>query len=194
MATNPSKTLAELARILKTLQLNYESENRKVFERASKKALKEIGKALGLNPIDVHYNRAGIACSGEATLMGMWSENEGLYFTLDKNLGRPSLMFRSIKHMKDYTGGINRWLHVDDLLDLETLLKTLSSVHKVEKEQQGKTFEKCGLIGAPITNLEYFRAHGAGIEVTVSASEMVVSEPDADTFSVEDDGQLAIGF
>lgn len=131
MKTDLAKTLRELVNILINMELSYEPENKKVFARVAQKALKQVATALEFKEFKVSFNPSGIASSGDALLMGMWNDTEGIYFTIDKDMG-PSLMFRSIKHLRDYSGGGNRWLHVDDLLDTERLITQLLSVRKGE--------------------------------------------------------------
>jgi len=66
---------------------------------------------LGLKEFKVYKNYAGIAVSGEITLVGMWSNNNGLYFQIKQALPPlNSFLYRTISHIEDYSGGPNQWM------------------------------------------------------------------------------------
>ena len=109
---------------------------KKIFHTKSKAFLRALGNDLGFREFKVTSNYGGIAVSGEITLMGMWSENNGLYFQIFKSFTqRRDFMYRSIKHMKDYTGGPNQWIPCDmfEAGDYEKLIGIVSSLN-VSKE------------------------------------------------------------
>ena len=114
---------------------------KKMFHTKSKAFLRALGNDLGFKEFKVTNNHGGIAVSGEITLMGMWGENNGLYFQLSQPI-QPfySFLFRSIKHMKDYTGGYNQWLSCDLFVDgeyeklLDTILALRIRIKISEKE------------------------------------------------------------
>ena len=91
---------------------------KKIFHTKSAAFLRVLGNDLGFKEFKVTNNHGGIAVSGEITLMGMWGDSNGLYFQLNQPL-RPfnSFLYRSIKHMKDYSGGTNQWLPCDIFAD-----------------------------------------------------------------------------
>ena len=80
------------------------------FHRKSKAFLRALGNDLGFKEFKVTNNHGGIAVSGEITLMGMWDDDNGLYFQIDQPMPFNSFLYRSISHMKDYRGGYNQWL------------------------------------------------------------------------------------
>ncbi|MCI9073683.1 MAG: hypothetical protein HFH80_12960 [Lachnospiraceae bacterium] len=85
-------------------------------------------------------NYGGIAVSGEVTLMGMWSEGNGLYVQLSQSsMGWQSFLYRQISHMKDYTGGRNQWLPADMFASgkYAELVDTLLALRKPLKEEAG---------------------------------------------------------
>ena len=106
---------------------------KKVFHNKSAAFLRALGNDLGFKEFKVTNNHAGIAVSGEITLMGMWNDGNGLYFQINQPL-RPfnSFLYRSITHMKDYTGGTNQWLSCDIFADgeYENLIDTLLALRK----------------------------------------------------------------
>ena len=84
----------------------------------------KIAKCLPLVEAKVTYNPGGIAVSGEVTLIGMYADGTGVYVTAST----PSyhgLMFRTIKHMKDYTGGPNQWIRQPHVYSVEELAQTI---------------------------------------------------------------------
>ena len=84
---------------------------KKQFHTKSAAFLRALGKDLGFAEYKVENNHAGMAVSGEITLRGMWGEGNGLYLQLSQSVtNRRDFLYRSIKHMKDFTGGCNQWL------------------------------------------------------------------------------------
>lgn len=91
---------------------------KKQFHSTSKAFLRGLGNDLGFTEIKVTVNPGGIAVSGEITLMGMWSEGNGLYLQIFQSVtGRQDFLFREIGNMKDYSGGLNQWLRCDLFAD-----------------------------------------------------------------------------
>ena len=115
---------------------------KKQFHTKSAAFLRTLGNDLGFKEFRVTNNHGGIAVSGEITLIGMWNEDKGLYFQINQPI-QPfnSFLFRSIKHMKDYSGGTNQWLSCDvfktgdyeKLLDTALKLRNTSEVSEVER-------------------------------------------------------------
>lgn len=101
--------------------------------------LRGLAKDLGLRVYKVTSNAGGIAVSGECILMGLWEEG-GIYLNLSQPTcgGGQVAYYRTIRHLKDYTGGYNHWLTRDDLetFSYERLLFALSALRRV------KTYER----------------------------------------------------
>lgn len=87
---------------------------KKEFHTKSAAFLRTLGNDLGFKEFKVTNNHGGIAVSGEITLMGMWGYENGLYFQLNQPL-QPidCFLYRTIRNMKDYSGGRNQWLSCD---------------------------------------------------------------------------------
>ena len=119
------KQLLELRKALE-LDCSYNEVNKKFFATKSKTFLKLLAKELELKEFKVTYNKAGIACAGDPILMGMWDDNNGIYVSIDGNrcLGGTNCMFRTIKNMKDYTGGYNQWLNLNTT-SMEDIIDTM---------------------------------------------------------------------
>ena len=95
---------------------------KKQFLNTGRTFLRALGKDLGLRDAEARSNPGGIAVSGESTLMGMWQTN-GLYVRLSQLCcgGDNVLLYRSISHSKDYTGGRNLYLTRRDLAEMSYL-------------------------------------------------------------------------
>jgi hypothetical protein len=92
---------------------SYNEDFKERFKRVGKKAMKELAGLLELKDYDINFNPGGIACSGDLRLMGMWDESHGAYIMMNKNFPNApwgQILYRTIKHMKDFTGGPNCWL------------------------------------------------------------------------------------
>ena len=101
---------------------------KKQFHTKSAAFLRALGNDLGLEEFKVYKNYAGIAVSGEITLMGMWGDGNCLYFQIDQPLPPfNSFLYRTISHMKDYSGGSNQWMDYKLFAskDYETVLNML---------------------------------------------------------------------
>ena len=92
------------------------SGDKKVFLNTGKTFLRALAKDLGLVEYKVSANPGGIAVSGEATLIGMWG-NSGIYIQIEQPCydRERVLLYRTVRHIKDYTGGYNRFLCRRDL-------------------------------------------------------------------------------
>lgn len=113
---------------------------KKQFHTKSAAFLRALGWDLGFRECKVMNNYGGIAVSGEITLMGMWREGNGLYLQLSQSaMGWQSFLYRQISHMKDYTGGRNRWLLADMFISgkYAELVDILLALRKPSKEEAG---------------------------------------------------------
>ena len=86
------------------------------FHRDGKRFLKSLATALGLSSkaYDLRSNKAGPAVSGEVTLHA-----DRLYVQLGEFSTRPgiSILYRSCKDRKDYSGGQNNYTSCAALKD-----------------------------------------------------------------------------
>ena len=107
--------------------------SKKVFLNVGKAFLRALSKDLGLRDVTVSANPGGIAASGECTLIGMW-ETCGIYVCLYQSAGGGNdvLLYRTVRHCRDYKGGYNRFLSRRDLEggSYVHLLETLSRLRK----------------------------------------------------------------
>lgn len=100
---------------------------KKEFLNIGKAFLRAMGKDLQLALCKVQDNPAGIGSTGDITLMGMWSEANGIYINLHEDVCTGCILYRSSLHMKDYTGGNNNFLPRSILKsgDYDYLLRTV---------------------------------------------------------------------
>ena len=74
--------------------------------------LRALAKDLGFRESNVSSNAAGIACSGEIYLYGMWGDNNGLLVMLEQMTGMGAcVLYRTITDIKDRArGGSNHFI------------------------------------------------------------------------------------
>jgi hypothetical protein len=103
-----------------------EAQARKdMFARIGKKAMKELAQLLGLTTFKVSFNPAGIAVSGDLTLIGMFDDHVGIYVSINHEMTGLEVLYRTVRHMKDYSGGVNRWMYYRDLANEDKLFSTM---------------------------------------------------------------------
>ncbi len=106
---------------------------KKTFLNLGKVFLRAAAKDLGLWDARITSNPGGIAVSGECTLIGMWDLN-GIYVQLSQTHtgGNYVLLYRPIRNIRDYPGGYNRYVTLDDLwrLSYSELLDIFRSLRK----------------------------------------------------------------
>ncbi len=106
---------------------------KKQFLNAGKVFLRALAKDLGLHKVSVSSNAGGIGVSGDCILIGMWQTN-GLYVHLSQPCcdRERVLLYRTVRHSKDYTGGRNLYLTRRDLDEMSypDLLFLLASVRE----------------------------------------------------------------
>ena len=106
----------KLAKIVK-LPLNEYSDshasNKEVFLGLGRRVLAALVKEFGLVDYKLNINRAGAAVSGDATMIGMWDGDNGIYINMSspgmyKEHGKEVFYYRDVRAIDDYTGGINQ--------------------------------------------------------------------------------------
>ena len=92
--------------------------DKKVFLDTGKTFLRALSKDLELRDVKVSANPGGIAVSGECILIGMW-ENNGIRIQISQSCcgGDCTVLYRAVRHSRDYTGGQNHWLTRNDLAE-----------------------------------------------------------------------------
>ena len=113
------KNMQQLAMVLiRGESLQYNESGKQMFKTIGKKAMRELAVLLELKEYDISFNPGGIAVSGDLHLMGMWSEENGVYILINKDFVGCAWgegYYRTIKHMRDFTGGPNHWLPYKEL-------------------------------------------------------------------------------
>jgi len=88
---------------------------------------KMIVKELGLIPsqYDLRTNRAGVACSGDVHL-----HTDTLYVAFEQtSICREfGFMYRSVTGRRDFTGGQNRWMKWENLINVQGVIKVFKDV------------------------------------------------------------------
>ena len=126
----------------------YNATFKEQFKKVGTRAMRELAELLDLKEIDIHFNPGGIAVSGDLRLMGMWSEEDGIYITMNKdfpNRMSGEVLYRTIKGMKDYTGGPNNYFEFALLQFPEALKERVLKLRKGGKkdgeDSEGKQFD-----------------------------------------------------
>ena len=81
------------------------------FKLVGQAFLKRAAREMKLDQVDIHYNPAGIACSGDHTLIGMRGD-KGIYVSFNTD-GLSGILYRKVQHMKDWSGGVNKYISFD---------------------------------------------------------------------------------
>lgn len=106
---------------------------KKVFLNLGKTFLRALAKDLGLHDAKVTSNPGGIAVSGECSLYGMW-ENGGICVCISQPClaGVDTVLYRSIRHVRDYKGGHNQFVSRSELatMSYDQFLNRLLTVRK----------------------------------------------------------------
>lgn len=123
---------------------SYNPAFKEKFRRVGGKAMVELADLLELREFKWHFNPGGIAVSGDLILMGMWGPENGVYVTMNKDFPNApwgQVLYRSIKHMKDYTGGVNQYLRYEELKSPEVIKQQMLTLRR-EEQSNGKRERK----------------------------------------------------
>lgn len=118
-------------------ELSYDHFAKEEYSKASKRFLRSFAKDLGLEESKVTFNPGGPAVSGDPLLMGMWGEENGVYVSVFKDVfggNKCSIMYRTIKDMKDYTGGSNCWISEIDKVSYDEIVEKVAKLHRAQNE------------------------------------------------------------
>lgn len=89
------------------------------LKNAVKKMLGEKADELGFEIKNIRINGSPKGCSG---FIYHKETGKTLYVTtepLNNGITRGQIMYRTAKHLKDYTGGYNRWVSFQQFVDSE---------------------------------------------------------------------------
>jgi len=107
--------------------------DKKVFLNTGKTFLRALAKDLGLQEYKVSANPGGIGVCGDCSLIGMWNGG-GIYIMITQSsfAHESMVLYREVKHIKDYSGGRNRYLprHGLEAMSYDQLLNMLSELRK----------------------------------------------------------------
>jgi len=139
------QNLNKLARLMLSEESgSYNDAFKAKFRLIGKKAMKELACLLELRPFDIQFNPGGIAVSGDLRLMGMWSEGNGVYIFMNMDFANApygQVLYRTIKHMRDFTGGPNQWMRYETLQDpvrLKDLICRLRPLSEQPRSSEGR--------------------------------------------------------
>ena len=105
--------MSKLAKMT-SVDIVYNVAGKDMFHREAKKALKSLAEKLGLSKsdYDLRSNKAGPAVSGEVTL-----HTDKIYVQISGGMfsDKLSVMYRTCKGRKDYSGGSNNFTSVEEM-------------------------------------------------------------------------------
>ena len=110
--------------------LGYNAPLKSEFARLAKAAAREIQSELPFVESKISYNKAGIACSGEVGLMGMFENGVGIYIKLDEpafSNESITFLYRTITGMKDYSGGSNNYMS-NESIEQGTVIRRIKTL------------------------------------------------------------------
>ena len=134
--TQISRKLSRLFYILTEYSLPYHSDNKEMFGKEGVSIMKSLAKYLKAKSFDVSYNKSGIACSGEVYASMMFTDEIGVYFTIQQDSfggKKYNILYRTIKHLKDYSGGGNNYFN-EEFKDAQKVKKDVYRICGVNDE------------------------------------------------------------
>ena len=92
--------------------------SKQVFLNVGKVFLRALARDLGLREVTVSSNAGGIGVSGDCSLIGMWEDLKSEYpdakilviDSLSASRGQGMLLYRTVRHSRDYKGGYNHFI------------------------------------------------------------------------------------
>lgn len=131
------KELKSLVRFIDNTDLQYNQEGKDRFKKTGLAAMRKLAKALKLQKFEASFNPGGIAVAGDLHLMGMFNDNVGIYFSISSGIFNRgfSCMYRTIKHMKDYSGGSNQYMDGEEFSDLDTVKRLVYRLCHVKESE-----------------------------------------------------------
>jgi hypothetical protein len=97
--------------------------NKRRWHRLGQGLARTLALKMGLEDYDIRSCKGGPAVSGEIILHAEWIY---IQFGISCFDGKTQFMYRTCKGMKDYTGGMNRYMDFDKLLDLDKVAAKLT--------------------------------------------------------------------
>lgn len=98
------------------------ASSKEAYLRTGRGLLRAVAKHYGMTEYKASINRAGMAVSGDITLIGMFPNRSGIYIHMSEprfyaTHQEPTFYFRSVSHIGDCHGGRNQWMTYNRLAD-----------------------------------------------------------------------------
>ena len=97
--------------------------NKERWHRLGRGLARTLAEKMGLEDVSICSCKGGPAVTGEIILHADWIY---IQFGITCFGGETQFMYRTCEGMKDYTGGMNRWMSFDSLLDLDRVAGKLT--------------------------------------------------------------------
>lgn len=114
----------------RTLEYNQEAKDR--FKERGLADMRKLAKRLKLREFEASFNAGGIAVPGDLHLKGMFKDGVGIYVKISQGVfsSSPECLYRTMKGMKDYSGGSNNWAKTADMFEeLPKLIHRLCGIN-----------------------------------------------------------------
>ncbi len=139
---------------------NAEGLAKQNFRKLGKKAFKELAEYIGLKEYDVKFNPGGPAVSGDLSLMGMFTADKGIYISMNKDGLKGGVLYRSIKGMKDYSGGGNNYFPEAELAEPQLIKEKVQRLLKLDQPLTSKSLNELN----QLPNVSVYKMTDAGLQ------------------------------
>ena len=129
------KDLKDLYNWMEGRTFTYNQEAKDRFKERGLATMRKLAKQLKLREFEASFNAGGIAVPGDLHLMGMFNDETGIYISISQGTfsTSPECLFRTIKHMKDYSGSSNNWAkREDEFLNLPKSIYRLCNINPAD--------------------------------------------------------------
>ncbi|HSG31861.1 MAG TPA: hypothetical protein VLB82_09980, partial [Thermodesulfobacteriota bacterium] len=131
-------------------RLSYNQEGKDRFKEAGIKAITYLARKLKAKEYTVDFNMSGIAGSGYLTAMIMFTDEIGIYFSIqqDELFGREGenkFLYRTITHLKDYSGGGNNYMDIKTLKNFSEVKRLVYRLCRITDEDIKNNKPKNGI-------------------------------------------------
>lgn len=104
----------------------YDDKEKQIFKKLGTKFMYDLAKENKFIIKSKHsYNKAGIAVSGDHSMVMEFPDNKFANVMFDADFPHLGILYRTMKHEKDYTGGGNNWCKWGDADKLNERINNL---------------------------------------------------------------------
>jgi hypothetical protein len=131
--------------VQKNKTIAYDDDKKKKWKSLGQKFLKQVASKLDLKDQKIWFNAGGIAVSGDHHLMGMFDDKHGFHIFFNLDGFANYITYRTISHMKDYTGGANQNMPFSAFDDVN---RVVSALHKLAPKSDEDPLDDYNYVGS----------------------------------------------